>query len=55
MKKTFEQWMLDVDQAVLSKAGVSVHDLPDCPFMDWYEDGKTAKGAASRAIKRMSE
>lgn len=55
MKKTFEQWMSEVDQAVISKTGLSVHDLADCPFMDWWEDGKTAKGAASRAIKMMSE
>jgi len=55
MKKTFEQWMREVDNEVKKKIGLSVHDLPDCCFADWYSDGKTAKGAASKAIKAMNE
>lgn len=55
MKKTFEQWMKEVDNAVKAKIGLSVHDLSDCPFRDWYDNGKTAKGAASRAIKALEE
>lgn len=45
-KQTFESWMAGVDKAVLKKAFVSVHDLADMPFRDWYEDGITPSQAA---------
>jgi len=54
-KKTFEEWMKEVDRAVKTKADLSVHDLPDCPFSDWYTDGKTPKGAATKALKMADE
>jgi len=54
-KKSFEQWFAEVDAACRAKYGVSVNDLPDCPFSDWYADGKTPKGAASKAWKMASE
>lgn len=55
MKKTLEQWMKEIDAEVKKEIGVSVHDLPDCPFSDWHSAGKTAKAAAKKAIKNMSE
>ena len=48
---TFEAWMYAVDQRVEARAGLSVHDLDDCPFMDWYEAGMNAIRAADKAIK----
>lgn len=48
---SFEDWMSQVDRIVWQKAGVSVHDLPDVPYRDWYDDGVSPKGAASRAIR----
>lgn len=48
---SFEQWMTKVDDLVWSKVGCSVHDLPDAPFRDWYEDEMSAKRAANKAIK----
>ena len=33
---TFEKWMERVDGLVMRHAGVSVYDLPDCSFHDWY-------------------
>mgnify|MGYP001558445423 FL=1 len=50
-RRTFESWMAKVDQHVSRRAGVSVHDLTDCYFADWYEDGLTPSRAASRAIR----
>lgn len=47
----FQVWLEKVDAAVWASVGVSVHDLPDCTFRDWFEDELTAGEAASRAIE----
>lgn len=54
-KKTFEEWMRAVDVAIAARVGLGSSDLPDCPYRDWYEDGKTPAGAASAAIKAANE
>jgi hypothetical protein len=54
MKKTFEQWMKDVDAALIAKIGLTHEDLTDQTWADWYENGKTAKGAANQAIRNES-
>ena len=51
MGQTFQQWFQQVDQKVQGKVGLSVHDLEDCPFMDWFEDGVKPGTAATKAIK----
>jgi len=48
---TFTEWFQRVDANVDLKTGLSVRDLPDCPFMDWYEDGISPRSAASKAIR----
>lgn len=50
--RCFDAWMARVDAACLKLCGVSVHDLDDCLFHDWYDDGDTAEQAARRAIRR---
>ncbi|MHC4713661.1 MAG: hypothetical protein ACYTAN_10395 [Planctomycetota bacterium] len=53
MATDFDAWMRDVDKWVGEYLiGFSVHDLPDCPFRDWFDSGMTAKGAACEAIRR---
>jgi len=47
----FEKWMRDVDLEVQKMIGLSVHDLPDVPFRDWYANRMNAKAAARKAIK----
>ncbi len=54
-KKTFEQWLKEVDAALIKKCGFGHQDLPDAPYRDWYDDGKTPKGAASAAFKLANE
>lgn len=49
-KGSFEQWMKRVDRAVQT-VGLSVYDLADQPYRDWYEAGHTAAGSARRALK----
>lgn len=48
---TFDAWMYAVDRFCEAQSGVSVHDLVDCPFADWYADGTSAASAARKAIR----
>jgi hypothetical protein len=48
---SFDMWFRAVDAIVLAKAGVSVNDLPDCCFIDWFDDGMKPAAAAARALK----
>lgn len=50
-KLTFDAWMKLVDSLVQRKTGLSVYDLPDCAYRDWYDDGKTPASAAAKAVK----
>lgn len=51
MKKTFEEWMAQVNREVSNIIGLDADDLADQPYYDWYEDGVRPKTAAKRAIK----
>lgn len=55
MKMTFNQWMAKVNEFVIRRSGLSVYDLPDCCFRDWYETGVSASSAASKALKAARE
>lgn len=50
-KMTFMEWMGKVDNIVWEKMGCSVRDLPDCMFLDWYDDGVIPAYAARWAIE----
>ena len=45
-----DRWLTKVDKHVQEIAGISVWDLPDCPFADWYEDGFSPWEAAVSAL-----
>jgi len=45
----FSWWMMVVNSVCERKYGISVYDLADCPFRDWFDDGVTPSAAASRA------
>lgn len=55
MRKTFDQWLKEVDAILVRTVGLSHLDLPDCCYRDWYEAGVTPKGAASRAKRNAME
>jgi hypothetical protein len=55
MKKTYDEWMAEVNRIVGEKVGLSTDDLPDCCYRDWYDNGVSARAAASRAIKNAKE
>lgn len=48
---TFEAWMTALDRQLVFLCGMSSADLPDCPYRDWYDDGKTIVAAARKAIR----
>jgi hypothetical protein len=47
----FKKWMAEVDIAVGGRAFVSVYDLPDQPYRDWFEDEMSPDEAAVAALK----
>lgn len=51
----FKYWIDKVDTEVEKRVCMSVHDLPDCPYRDWYEDGVTPVQAARKAIKNAKD
>ena len=53
-KKNFDEWMQETDTRCSNVYGLSIFDLPDCPYADWYEDGVTPVSAAKKAY-RMAE
>lgn len=53
-RRDFAAWMAKVDAAVIAKCGLSVSDLPDCCFSDWFEDGMRPGDAARAAIREAS-
>lgn len=55
MKMSFQQWMNKVNQIINAKIGLDSGDLPDCCYLDWYNDGMTAASAATRAVRNCWE
>lgn len=51
MTSPFDRWFAEVDRKVRGLCGLSVHDLADMPFYDWFEDGVSALSAAKRTIR----
>jgi hypothetical protein len=48
---TLAQWMKAVDRGVMARASVSVHDLADCTFWDWWHDDMDPDEAAQEALR----
>lgn len=47
----FEKFMREVDDACYEKCGMSVHDLPDFDYWSAFEDGKSPKATAAKAVR----
>ncbi len=54
MEKGFEAWRSKVDALCWKRFVLSIDDLPDCPLVDWYEDGFSPIEALRKA-KRFAE
>jgi hypothetical protein len=48
---SFDTFRANVDRLVSAIAGIGLDDLPDVPLMDWYDDGMSARAAATKAIR----
>ena len=48
--QSYEDWLKAVDRQVWALVGCSLHDLPDVPQRDWYDEGLSAYRAAKRAV-----
>ena len=38
---SFNAWLIACDSLIYDALGVSLHDLIDCTWRDWYDDGLT--------------
>jgi hypothetical protein len=50
-KRTFEEWLKEVDAALRNECGMTHLDLPDIAYRDLYDDGVSPKSAAKKAVK----
>jgi hypothetical protein len=50
---TFEQWLALVNTTVEEEVGLSISDLPDCPYRDWFDGAMGSRTAAARAINNV--
>ena len=50
MDPMFRAWWRKVDGNVMSVAGVSILDLPDAPYRDWFDDGLKPSEAAELVL-----
>ena len=48
---TFDQWMSRIDRLVSRVIGLSIYDLDDCRYRDWYDERIRPIHAANRALK----
>ena len=47
---TFDEWMKRCDMILMRTRGMSVHDLPDCTYRDWYDDRVKPIFAVNKAL-----
>lgn len=50
-EREFTLWMLAVDMYCVRQAATSVHDLADCTFREWYDDGTAPADAVRMALE----
>ena len=55
MRKTFEEWMKDVDDALIGMCSMASDELPDCAYRDCYDGGYTAVRMAKKAYANARE
>ena len=51
-RKTYDEWIKEVDRHIQKKTMMSYRDLPDQPYRRWFDSGMSAKEAADMAIER---
>jgi len=51
-EQTFEQWMKEVDAALMEFIGLESDDLADCAYADMYADEMTPAEAMRRVLEQ---
>lgn len=46
----YQKWKRRVDHLVNEAVGISTDDLPDFPFMDYYEDGTSPENTVAEIL-----
>lgn len=49
-ERDFDTWMEKADQCLLRNMGISIYDLPDKCYRDWFESGMSPGTAAYKAL-----
>jgi len=56
IKNTIDQFVEDVDSKVMMRLGISVHDLADFPFFDYFNESDNRDGIAyENAVETCAE
>ena len=50
---SFEGWMKKLDALFSAKLGLSIHDVEDMPFRDWYDSGMSPEEAFPDVMDQM--
>jgi hypothetical protein len=50
-----QDWMRQVGRELFRLIGADVFDLPDKPYADWFDDGRTPEEAARMLIEEECE
>jgi hypothetical protein len=48
---TFDEWKKAVNKWLFLFTGLTLDDLPDVCYADWYDHGTSAVAAAKRALR----
>ena len=48
---SFDEWESRVDRIMTKYIGIGLHDLPDCPTREWYDDRVRPIRAANKALR----
>ena len=51
LRMSFDEWLRATDLCAETKYGLSLADLPDCCYRDWYDAGYTPSWAARAAVR----
>lgn len=50
-EQRFRAWVREVDAIVIQTAGISIHDLADISFRDYFDEGMPAAEVAQEALE----
>jgi hypothetical protein len=51
----YAKWAREVDLTVSYRTGLSIYDLAERPFHDWFDDGLSTTDAAVKAMEELGE